>query len=822
MHSNPFVHRRLAGTVRWLTAAIVAAMLCLLAVPAGYAAATPTDCTTCHGANVAAQHHDTANPNSDFNRGLCGNCHAGVTTSGDCSSCHTFTLQNNNHHIGQNGAPLNCSQCHTGGSDTGNCLTCHAGTIRPRHHQLAATGVNCSACHQGTPPQETCSGCHGVTRGVHHAIADTSNVACSSCHTGMPATPDCRGCHAAGSERDEHHAAARASGAPCASCHAGAPQVSGCADCHQGANQPSHHTSAAYVSGNCATCHATVAVAVTGCRTCHLYSSEYGDRHHAIDWTLAYGLRCIDCHVNPAKPFDGTRLDCVTCHETVLDRNGFRTTHHRMPFATTGNCTACHQAGIVSGGACNQCHGANGNPPTAQTHHATSNYTSGNCAACHAVAPVSTANCASCHTAQAPIASTHHMTIPAQLNQCGACHAGVAPATLVCANCHVTGASVPIAQRHHTSPTGLAGTCGACHNETAPAQASCALCHSSGSNHHASAQALAGNCAACHGNLQVAGENCSICHTAPIPQIHHGAPLAAVGGNCGACHQSVSDPGICANCHTSTPHHDTTWSKTGDCTHCHAVPAWAADRPAQAACRECHGTSKHDKGGPIQNYGACAACHSQEPFHPAPTSIPGYNGYGAGKRKFNIFWSQYARREGPGERIHPNGEEMNDEGGLKIKAQQLSFSTKQISHNGRNYTVPYFTGMASSNLALNKSATATRAESGYAASLAVDGNAATRWWAKSTSTQSLTVDLGATRKVGKVNIRWHSYYATGYEVRVSTNNSTWTKVAGTTTGNGGLAEWSFAARDARYVQIYSTRAASYNGYSIFEVEVFAP
>ena len=209
---------------------------------------------------------------------------------------------------------------------------------------------------------------------------------------------------------------------------------------------------------------------------------------------------------------------------------------------------------------------------------------------------------------------------------------------------------------------------------------------------------------------------------------------------------------------------------------------------------------------------------ARAPFHAAPTSNPGYNGYGAGKRKFNIFWSKFERR---GDDISPNGQDMNDEGGDKIKAQQLTFSTKSISHNGRSYTVPYFTGMPSSNLALNKTATASRTESGYSAALAVDGNVSTRWWAKSTSTQWLKIDLGAAKTVSKVALRWHSYYANSYQIQVSTDNSTWTTVFSNTYGAGGMETRTFTARSVRYIRIYCQTASSSNGYSIYELEAYA-
>ncbi len=129
--------------------------------------------------------------------------------------------------------------------------------------------------------------------------------------------------------------------------------------------------------------------------------------------------------------------------------------------------------------------------------------------------------------------------------------------------------------------------------------------------------------------------------------------------------------------------------------------------------------------------------------------------------------------------------------------------------------------MVNANLALNKTASASRQESGYDAYRAFDGSASSRWWARSTSTQWLRVDLGTTTTVSKVTINWHSYYARDYSVQISTNGSTWTTVKSVSSASGGTLTQTFTARDARYVRINCTRAASYNGYSINELEVYA-
>lgn len=874
-------------------------------VSAGTITATQaTDCTTCHGANVVANHHQS----SYFLQGQCNHCHQGITTGSGCDSCHNFTLQNNKHHAAATGSSIDCNQCHSGGVNTTDCLACHAGKVRTRHHQVAQAGISCSTCHPGSPAASNCRDCHAreITRTDHHTLGN----ACTACHTQINTPQNCRNCHAPGSKLQEHHAqpvtgglncsschtnlpvgslgsgcaqchaggnnrelhhrtVMQAKGLSCNACHSSAPNSSnGCAGCHQGKTGTIHHASASYLSGNCSACHTVSAgFEKPGCKSCHNYpksAAQTGNiRHHnTLAMYYDFGLICTDCHAR-SQGDEIPPANCIFCHESpaITPAGDLPGTHHASTAATSGNCGLCHSGGGSGGLDCAGCHLSGGAATTASVHHDPapgSAYSTGACSSCHSgitgglscadchtappgssvlsrhhdlYAPAKNLLCTGCHTGSEQISQScgtagcheptggsltvrhHEQSMPGMLKQCDTCHTGITAASLACGNCHGAAAATPIAARHHASPTGQSGVCSSCHNEASPASSTCSSCHAGG-KHHLQPQAVAGNCGACHGNVQLVGGSCRNCHTAPIPEIHHGDPLTAVAGNCGACHQSASDPALCANCHASSPHHATTWSQTGDCGHCHAVPASAVDRPAQAACRECHGATMHDKGGAIQNFGVCAACHNTTPFH-ADQGIPRASedraptNTGAGRGKFNMFM---ARNSAQGE-----------EGKWKPKTR-LTFSTRAISHDGRNYTVPYFTGAAgaSSNLALGKTATATRAESGYAASLAVDGDTSTRWWAKSTGSQSLTVDLGTSRSINKVSVRWHNDYATSYQVRTSTDNRNWSSVASTTSGKGGLAEWTFSSRNARYVQIYSTRAASSNGYSIYELEVSAP
>ncbi|CAH0119300.1 hypothetical protein PAE9249_01799 [Paenibacillus sp. CECT 9249] len=129
------------------------------------------------------------------------------------------------------------------------------------------------------------------------------------------------------------------------------------------------------------------------------------------------------------------------------------------------------------------------------------------------------------------------------------------------------------------------------------------------------------------------------------------------------------------------------------------------------------------------------------------------------------------------------------------------------------------------NLALGKPAYASSIEgTGFEASKAVDGNAATRWAsAEGSDPQWIYVDLGSVRSVNKVKLNWEAAYAKNYKIQVSTDSGTpanWTDVYSTTSGDGGIDDINFAARSARYVRMYGTARGTPYGYSLYEFEVY--
>ncbi|MDI1465037.1 discoidin domain-containing protein [Catellatospora sp. KI3] len=104
---------------------------------------------------------------------------------------------------------------------------------------------------------------------------------------------------------------------------------------------------------------------------------------------------------------------------------------------------------------------------------------------------------------------------------------------------------------------------------------------------------------------------------------------------------------------------------------------------------------------------------------------------------------------------------------------------------------------------------------------AVDGNSATRWSSVyAADPQWITVDLGASHAVNRVRINWEAAYGKAYQVQTSPDNSTWTTVYSTTTGDGGVDDLTVSGT-GRYVRVYGTqRGLAQYGYSLWDLNVY--
>jgi beta-glucosidase-like glycosyl hydrolase len=130
-------------------------------------------------------------------------------------------------------------------------------------------------------------------------------------------------------------------------------------------------------------------------------------------------------------------------------------------------------------------------------------------------------------------------------------------------------------------------------------------------------------------------------------------------------------------------------------------------------------------------------------------------------------------------------------------------------------------GCGTTNLALNKTATASSVNAGNGASSAVDGNVGTRWESAWSDPQWLQVDLGSTQTVCQVVLSWETASGKAYQIQTSPDGTNWTSIYSTTTGAGGTETLSMTG-SGRYIRMSGTARSTGYGYSLWEFAVYGP
>lgn len=131
-------------------------------------------------------------------------------------------------------------------------------------------------------------------------------------------------------------------------------------------------------------------------------------------------------------------------------------------------------------------------------------------------------------------------------------------------------------------------------------------------------------------------------------------------------------------------------------------------------------------------------------------------------------------------------------------------------------------GCGATNVALNKTATASSALGGNTANMTVDGNVAgTRWESvHAVDPQWLQIDLGSSMSICRVKLTWEGAFASGYQIQTSTDAVNWTTISSTTTGDGGVDDLTVSG-NGRYIRMNGTVRATQWGYSLWEMEVYS-
>ena len=160
------------------------------------------------------------------------------------------------------------------------------------------------------------------------------------------------------------------------------------------------------------------------------------------------------------------------------------------------------------------------------------------------------------------------------------------------------------------------------------------------------------------------------------------------------------------------------------------------------------------------------------------------------------------------------------------------FSLWEMQVLGDNNPACGNTVTACTDLPLTRvAATGTSTEGGWTAAQAIDAQIQpTRWGSAfaglsdaAADAQSLVVDLGASRYVGRVALNWEAASAAAYALDLSADGSTWTQVKGFTGGTAGARVDTLSALSshaARYVRMRGIDRATAWGYSLFDLAVY--
>ncbi|MBN2485886.1 MAG: discoidin domain-containing protein [Bacteroidales bacterium] len=124
------------------------------------------------------------------------------------------------------------------------------------------------------------------------------------------------------------------------------------------------------------------------------------------------------------------------------------------------------------------------------------------------------------------------------------------------------------------------------------------------------------------------------------------------------------------------------------------------------------------------------------------------------------------------------------------------------------------------NVALNKPATASSEENyGTTINYVNDGNATTRWSSVASDNQWVKIDLQSSYRLSRVVLNWETACGKSYNIRVSSDDATYTTIVSETNGSAGIKSYNIDAT-ARYIMVQGLTRGTPYGYSLFEIEAY--
>ena len=104
--------------------------------------------------------------------------------------------------------------------------------------------------------------------------------------------------------------------------------------------------------------------------------------------------------------------------------------------------------------------------------------------------------------------------------------------------------------------------------------------------------------------------------------------------------------------------------------------------------------------------------------------------------------------------------------------------------------------------------------------MANDGDYTTRWASNLTDSEWIYVDFGEKTKFTTVRLNWEYAYATDYAIQISDDAINWTDIYFTNKGKGSFEIIDDLNSEARYLKIDCRKRVAWNGYSLWEFEVY--
>ena len=151
----------------------------------------------------------------------------------------------------------------------------------------------------------------------------------------------------------------------------------------------------------------------------------------------------------------------------------------------------------------------------------------------------------------------------------------------------------------------------------------------------------------------------------------------------------------------------------------------------------------------------------------------------------------------------------------------------QTCPTGSNFTITFCPGGVpppppSQNIARNRPTTSSSNEAAaFTPNFAVDGNGGTRWSSAFSDPQWIRVDLGSTRTINRIVLRWETAFGRSYQIQTSNDGNSWTTIRTATNGTGGVEDFAVTG-SGRFVRMNGTARGTQWGYSLWEFEVYGP